>query len=59
MKKLKYIKLKKIDEGIAIITLQEWILKITNVGLISIELHRLCRKFIKDLQKILLSQEMQ
>ena len=59
MKKTKYIKLKSIKESGMTVILQNWILEMTTAGLISIEMHRLCRKFIQDLQKIPLSEELQ
>jgi len=55
----KLIKLKKVNEGEAIVHLQNWIIKTTNAGLISISINSLCKKFIKDLKKIPLSDELQ
>lgn len=57
--KIKYIKLKKPLE--AQIVLQNWIInkKISNAGLISLQLHCLIRKFIKEVQQIPLSDELQ
>lgn len=56
---MKYIKIKKTDEKTMTIILQNWILEMTNAGLISIALHRHCRKFISELTKIPLSEELQ
>jgi len=60
MNKIKYIKLKKKTKEVDIvIILQELILKNTNAGLISIALHKHCRKFARELTQIPLSDELQ
>ena len=60
---IKFIKLKKgknkLDEKGMSLALQTWILSTTNAGLISLALHRHCRKFVKELQEIPLSEEYQ
>ena len=58
-KKTKYIKV--IDSKQMLSILQNWIIdkSQTNAGLISISLHYHCRKFIKELEKIPLSEELQ
>jgi len=58
-KKVKYIKFKSLDEVSATIILQNWVLEVTNAGLISISLNRHVRKFLKGLKEIPLSEELQ
>ena len=57
MRKPKLIKVKRKSQ--LIVDIQNDILKNTNAGLISIELHFAVRKFINSLSKIYLSQELQ
>jgi len=57
MKKLKYIKVKY--ESQMIVDLHNIILETTNAQLISLESNRLCKKFIKELKNIALSEELQ
>ena len=42
-----------------IIDLQNLVLENTNAGLVSISLHQLCQKFVRELKEIPLSQELQ
>jgi len=56
MKKLKYIKINKAN---LLPILTDFVLKETNAVFISSGVHRLCRKFIRDLKKIPLSAELQ
>jgi len=53
----KYVKEKK---GVWLIgELQDLIIEKTNSSLISLEINRLCQKFVEDLKKIPLSEELQ
>lgn len=56
---MKKIKLRKISEIEMVVLLQDWILGNSNAELISIALRRHCRKFVKELQDIPLSEELQ
>ena len=57
---MKYIHYtRRVKEVDMIIILQNWILKTTNAGLVSLELNRHCRKFIRGLKEIPLSEELQ
>ena len=57
---IKYIKL-KIKPVAAQVIFQNWVIdkKVSNAGFISIELSRHIRKFLKELQEIPLSEELQ
>lgn len=56
----KKIKLKRnISEVDMTITLQDWVLKTTNAKLISLSLNRHCKKFVRELKEIYLSEELQ
>ena len=57
MKKIKCIKIK--SDGQMIVDLQNIIIQNTNSKLISIAIHMLCRKFVNDLKKTPLSDELQ
>ena len=59
MAKTKYIKFKK--NKLPVITLQNWIINkdVTNAQLVSLELHRACKKFISEVEQIPLSIELQ
>ena len=58
-KKIKYIKIKRGQKSLMSIALQEWVLKMTNAGMISRKLHWHCRSFVEGLSKIELSEEYQ
>ncbi len=49
----------KINDATVIVKLQNVVLETTNAGLISIELHFLCCRFVKELRQIALSEELQ
>lgn len=57
MKKVKYIKPK--DEVKLVMDLQYIIMMGTNSKLISMPIHNLCKRFVKELKQIPLSQELQ
>ena len=59
IKAVKYIEIKDISYMSS--ALQTWIINkdVTNAGLISMALNRLVRKFLRDLQEIPLSEELQ
>lgn len=55
----RYVTIKRKKDAELVVDLQDLILKKTNGKLISVEIHTLCRKFVSDLKKIPLSQELQ
>jgi len=58
--KIKRIEIKKgISDSDMIARLQNFVLSTTNTGMISLELNRVCRKFVKELKEIPLSNEYQ
>jgi hypothetical protein len=57
MKKIKYVK--PTNDKNMILLLQNAVLAYSNAGLISISIHRLCKKFVQDLKEIPLSEELQ
>lgn len=61
MKKKELKKIKLVDKTGFVIALQNYIIskKISNAGLISLALHRVCFKFAKALEELYLSEELQ
>lgn len=59
-KKIKYIKWKKgFTDSDVVCILQNWVLSCTNARLISTGLHFHCRKFVREIKNIPLSEELQ
>ena len=59
MKEVKYIKIKSLNDAQMTVILQNWVLEVTNAGLVSIALQKHCRQFVKGLKDIPLSNELQ